>query len=203
MKHGLYAAFALILTVIFLQGCNTKTIRIDPIPELKTGSPLAGIEPLSFAFKEFEDFRTDKKHIGLCVNMGVKMELKDQNVSEIVRQAVVNELKRNGHKILLPGEANNADVVIEGIVSRFWIDGRANFATISYASTVVTDITVSTVGSDKPLSKTYEGNFNYSGGGFPGVLEYILNQALLDMLKEFTTDEDFLSRIKQVRNFKK
>ena len=111
MKCQKYTFIIFISILAMLQGCITRTIKIDPIPELKIGSPLAGIESLTFKINEFKDVRSNKKLVGAC-RVGPKIELEEQKVPEIITQTIANEMKRNGHKVLQTGEADKADVII-------------------------------------------------------------------------------------------
>ena len=54
---------------------------------------------------------------------------------------------------------------------------------------------------DNPLIKTYRGDYYYETSGIisPSVWRDVINQALLEMVKEFTTDEEFLSGIRRVK----
>lgn len=203
MRCRIYIVFAIFFSIIVLQGCTTKTVRIDPIPELKTGGPLSGIGPLTFKINEFEDVRPHKKIIGEAYPTH-KIELEDQKVPDIVAQAIANELKRNGHRVLQTGASGRADVIIGGVVRGYWVAGR-DYATISKVTgSVEIEINVMTSRSkEKSFSKTYRGNY-YSEPFFGinllnmgPVFTDVINQALLDMIKEFTTDEEFLNKIRQ------
>jgi len=202
MKRQKYAKILIfIFTSAILQGCTTRTIRIDPIPELKIGSPLAGLEPLNFVIKEFEDMRPNKKLIGAC-RVGPKIELEDQKVSEIVVDAIANEIKRNGHNVLPSAETDKADVIIDGIVRGYWIQSNNYTFSIKITGMIETEIKVTTRQSkNRALSKTYQGDYYYETSGIisSGIWQHVINEALLDMVKELTTDEEFLSRLKQVR----
>lgn len=192
-----------IFCLVLYCGCNVKTIKIDPLPQLQSGSPLSTVEPLTFKIKEFEDVRSYKKQIG-ATKAGPKIELDEQKVSEIITQAIANELKRNGHKVLQTGKSDKADIIVEGIVRQYWVASTPGFITVTITGSVEVEMNFITgQDSKKPLSKTFRGNHYYSDKGFLGVLEYVLNQALLDMLKEFTTDEEFLNKLKTVRDSKK
>ena len=151
--------------------------------------------------KEFEDARPIKKQVGAC-RVGPKIELDDQKVPEIINQAIVKELKRNGHKVLQPGEANKADVIIDGIVRGYWIQSNNYTFSITITGMVETELNITAnKNEDKFITKTYRGNYQYETSGMisPSVWRDVINQALLDMIKEFTTDEKFLNRLKRVK----
>ena len=199
MRYIKSVIFSVIFATITLQACTTRTIKIDPIPELKSGSPLSGIEPLTFKINEFEDVRPYKKQVGVGPQ-SIKIELEEQKVSDIVAQAIANELKRNGHKTLQPKESGKADVVINGIVRQYWVEDYTKIFTVKVSGHVEVEINVvRRQDLDKPLSKTFRGKYYYSDKGVLGVWEHVINQALLQMIKEFTTDEEFLNVLKKVK----
>lgn len=200
MKYQKFIIAILISAAALLQGCASRTIKIDPIPELKIGSPLAGIEPLTFRINDFEDVRPLKKQVGAC-RVGPRIELDEQMVTDIIVQAMSNELKRNGHKVLKAGDAGNVDVIIDGTVRKYWIQSDNYAFSIKITGTVETEINIAATNTDKPLTKTYRGEYYYETGFSitPSVWRDVINRALLEMLKEFTTDEEFLSRIKSIK----
>lgn len=190
-----------LLLLPMLSGCNTRSIRIDPIPQLKTGSPLSGIEPLTFVVNEFDDVRPDKKLVGSC-RIGPLIVLEDQKVPEIIAHAIANELRRNGHTVLGPHEADKADVIIDGIVRQYWIQSNNYTFSIRITGTVGTEIRfTSRKIKDGPLSKTYRGEYYYETSGIisASIWENAINQALLELIKELGTDEEFLKWMSQVK----
>ena len=201
MKCQKYTFIIFISILAMLQGCITRTIKIDPIPELKIGSPLAGIESLTFKINEFKDVRSNKKLVGAC-RVGPKIELEEQKVPEIITQTIANEMKRNGHKVLQTGEADKADVIIDGTVRGYWVQSNNYTFSITITGMVETEIYVTAnKNMDNPLIKTYRGDYYYETSGIisPSVWRDVINQALLEMVKEFTTDEEFLSGIRRVK----
>lgn len=204
MRSRVATVSILFFALSIVYSCSSKNVRIDQIPQLKTGSPLAGIQPLTFAINEFEDVRPHKKFIGDAYGTH-KIELDVQKASEIISQAFANELKRNGHKVMGFKESGKADVIIEGIVRQYWAAGRDYFTGSKVTADVEVEINVTAKGLEKPFTKTYHGNyFNNPAFGINllnmgAIFTDAVNNALLNMLKEFTDDEEFLNLIKQVK----
>ena len=202
MNYQKYAVIIWLSIVSMLHGCaaySITTIPIEEVPELKIGSPLAGIRSLTFLVNEFEDARPFKGSVILASERG-RIEL-NQKVSELVTQSIANELKRNGHKVLRSNESDNADVIIKGVVRRYWIESKpVSLFSLRLSGTVEAEISVNGQGTEKVIPKIYRGDYYIDGNSIgPLIWRDILNQALTEMIKEFTTDEEFLGRIKQVR----
>jgi len=200
MKHKMTLLILLLLTTSAIQSCSGD-IKMDKIPELQSGSPLSGIKPLIFAVTHFKNAAGDEGIIGKPG--GVWPDFKtDRPVDDIVRQAIINELIRNGHEVLSPESASKASVIIDGTVRQYWAWHK--MAKIPHfhghvLGHVNVDITVRFSDSGTILTKTYNGTSDLETQGFTKRnCESALNEALLRMLKDFTMDPDLLDGLNKV-----
>jgi hypothetical protein len=178
-------------------GC-AHTIRSADIPLLQTGSPLKGIKPKTFAFKEFRDARV----IGsLWVGeIGALKQKIDQPVAVVVGMAIRKELERNGHICIDYSPQSKSDFIIEGTVFKYWFyverGGTASVLTSRFVGNVAVKLTVSNTSPDKGvLIKSYEGEsltdiFMAHPRGKAALVT--LSQAQLAMVKEISTDSELI-----------
>jgi len=185
--------------VIMFAGC-AHTIRSADIPLLQTGSPLKGIKPKTFAFKEFRDARsrgTDALWVGQIAALKQKI---DQPVAVVVGMAIRKELERNGHICIDYSPQPKADFIIEGTVFKYWFyverGGTAFVLTSRFVGNVAVKLTVSNTSPDKGvLIKSYEGEsltdiFMAHPRGKAALVT--LSQAQLAMVKEISTDSELI-----------
>ena len=194
-----------------IQGC-AYTIKTRDIPQLKTGSPLHEIKPLVFEIEEFADerqvidkykddeIRMKKNYIGFY-SAGIPV-LIDRNVTDVITEAISNELKRNGHSVIKPSSGNESgvktdvDIVIKGAVTKCYcfIDRGAWCVEAKIA-------VIPAKNSGKTFIKTYRGNLPEKPRVSIGrkVFGEILSMLLLDMTEEFTTDPEFLDLLRGIK----
>ena len=144
---------------------------------------------------EFEDGRgLAPDFVGFLVNHKYNL---DKPVSQVVRDSIQSEFQRNGHICLGTEQQNQADIVIEGSVYQYMFAFDAGRREI--AGHVGVKISVKAVSRPSDLfSKKYDGNYILRGGFMSGhTAQQVLNEALLNMLKEFTTDQEFLGFLKR------
>jgi len=151
--------------------------------------PLSSIQPLPVNVGEFADKRPERDKIGYKRN-GFGMKTADivttTPVPEIVREAFVAELKKNGHII----NAGNRSIIFNGEITTFWFDLQVNFWTIDFMGTVRVNFNVidGKTGT-KLLARTYQGHYNEkSMGGLESTWERVMNSALERMVEEMSTD---------------
>jgi len=191
-RVSLFRFIAVTAIVIMFAGC-THTIKSSEIPLLQTGSPLKGIKPKTFAFKEFRDARgTDASLVGQVEASKLRL---DQPAATVVATAIKKELERSGHTCLVDSPEVKANFVIEGVVFKYWFALNSKVFSVKGTGNVAVKLTISAISDDKKvLTKSYEGEYQLSRGGLSKYLwEEILNQALLTMIKEISTDPELIA----------
>jgi hypothetical protein len=191
----IFKFFMSIVILVTLSGCVSHNL-IAEIPSMHSGSPLKGISPRIFAVRDFSDAR-GVDPFEFMQNMGAHVYRLNQPVSKIVTEAICKELVRNGHKCGPAATESGSDFTIEGSVVQYWYDiGVVHYGRQPSALVVVAMVLRPSAGKEKQAyTKTYIGRYVYDGGG--GVYEdtdiaEIMNQALLRMVSEFSTDSELI-----------
>jgi hypothetical protein len=170
---------------------------MDKVPELQGSSPLSGIKPVMFTVNRFKDATAGEGIVGQALQM-------DRQVNDIVRQAIINELIRDGHQVSSPEYSSKANAVIDGTVRTYWVLCKQKIFLLLRAAHVLghvkADITIRFLDSGTVLTKSYDGASDVET--YKGLTketgERALNEALLNMLKDFTMDPDFLDGLNKL-----
>ena len=90
----------------------------------------------------FVDKRPKKDSIGdIRDGMGIMVTSRIQSkkpVTEVVREAFVEMLRKNGHRVV----SSNQDISVSGSVTNVWIDFRTKMASVETIATVTVDLNV-------------------------------------------------------------
>jgi len=180
---------------LLLGGCS-RNIKSDAFHQLQVGSPLSELKQKTFAIKEFVDVRDmGTHHIGKGVKEFEKMTI-DQPVSKVITTEISKEFERNGHKTLLYSSESKADFIIEGTVYKFLLLFKTGFPENEFSSNVAVKITIfPTSDGNKVFVRKYEGEYSVVRLPFisTATLTEILEQALLNMIKDMSTDQELFS----------
>lgn len=138
------------------------------------------------------DERQDKVRIGFKRN-GYGMKTADihseKPVPEIVRDALQEMLRKNGHSI---GGANEK-VALKATVTNFWFDYKTGFWTVEFIGN--TQIEVSLVNqqtNETVFNEKFEGYYSEkSGGGLNKTWQRVMNAALNDLIQKINLSPDF------------
>ncbi len=193
-----------ILVILFLSACGTATIKTQAIPDLKIGSPLSGIKPVTFFIKKFRDEAGEVVHMS-----GFHGVVKtDKPANQLFSQAIAAELKRNGHKVLLNESDGKADIIIDGTVKKFLIEVRMALLGTKYIGYAEAEITVTkTSDATESIQKLYRGSYE-SGKqlGNPHIFDdrwrTFLYETLSNMVNDFSTDQDLFTLLKRLEEVK-
>ena len=128
---------ALLLGVLAASGCGVKTAGLDVrYPEAGVNrSLLASVPPRRVEILPVADRRADTKRIGIREGNDIATS---RRVTEIVGEALVLEVKRNGHAVT----ADRRDVVLAGAVEEFRLDTIAGYSSTQYVGRVVLAVTL-------------------------------------------------------------
>jgi uncharacterized lipoprotein YajG len=198
MKHYSYSIFSLVAVMAVsnaLLGCSiTHTLKSADIPQLQVGSPLKGVQPAIFAFKEFRDVRDDNEMIW---DVGIHKYRLDQPAAIVVATAIRKELERNGHTCVMESSQSNSDFVVEGTVYKYFLTMDSGGLIAFVNGNVATKLKITSNHADKKeFVKNYEGKYLRSGFRFSfDEMLGISTQALLEMVKEMSTDPELVEFI--------
>lgn len=205
MQNNKLLWFVLILLVIILSGCSlgTLTIKTGIVPILQEGSPLNAIKPIAILVSDFKDERLHKDHVGQLIHPVLGTEMYklnvDKDIAKLVREAVQKEFERNGHKVLQSQDIRNADIEIGGSILEYWVESISHFAHVEVKGTVKAKIIVKNYRTGENfILKDYSGFYSFKAGSvstFQNMAD-VLNEALLNLVKDFTRDPEFLMKLK-------
>jgi uncharacterized lipoprotein YajG len=191
--------YVIVIAVFFmLIGCS-YTMKISDLPQLQIGSPLKSISSKTFAFKEFKDTRVGDNPLVMLNVHGDKLTL-EQPPAIMVATAIKRELERNGHVCVMDLPQTKSDFIIEGTVYRCWLREDRDLFKGKITGDVAVKLTICSVSDEKKvLTKNYAGEYYLSSGfGIPSSSWMaILNEALLEMIKEISTDPELIGFIEK------
>lgn len=194
MRFDRFLYVTLTLVILFLGACiGTPTIKMETIPELKVGSPLSEVKPLTFYVKRFGD---EVGEVISVVGPEIWFIKIDIPANQLFSQAIANELKRNGHTVFLYENDGKADIIIDGAVKKYFIESpHSGFYSrnTGYAEAEIT--LIKTSDDTESMSKLYRGSFDCGTAR----CRTCLYETLLDMVKDFSTDPDLLEFVKSIK----
>jgi len=186
---------------MYLSGCAFTQAKLNVgYDEAKASKgPLSAVRPLRVAVGEFKDIRPEQDKIGYKRNgFGVKTAniVTTKPVPEIIREAFVAELSKNGHGIA----TDKKDIALSGEITTFWFDYQMNFWTIEFMGTVAVNLTLTDGKTGSALfSRQYQGHYNEkSMGGWTGTWQQVMNTAVERMMEEVSTDPKLLEAFKRI-----
>ena len=197
MRFDRFLYVTLTLVILFWGACielPMPNIKMETIPELKVGSPLSGVKPVTFYVKRFGDEVGEMIEV-IPVGHAKGFIKIDIPANQLFSQAIANELKRNGHTVFLYENDGKADIIVDGVAKKYLIEfpiSTFHSRNTGYAEAEITLIKISD--ATESMSKLYRGSFDCRT-----VDRTCLYETLLDMVKDFSTDPDLLEFVKSVR----
>jgi hypothetical protein len=151
--RGAAPVSALFIAVVVLPGCAGRTVEVG-YPETAANRALLGsIAARRVVVAPVGDHRVDKARIGVRPEDGEPI-VTARPVTEIVRDALVTEVGKNGHAVV-PGAG---DVIVAADVEEFWLDAAGPSATTQYVARVAIAVVVADGRtSDRLMTRRYVG----------------------------------------------
>jgi uncharacterized lipoprotein YajG len=182
------------VAILFITGC-TYIVKTSDFSTLQTGSPLRGVPSKTFAFKEFKDIR-NAADPSLIMTWHANKNVLDQPPAALVAIWVKKELERNGHKCVTFSPDVKADFIIEGSIYKFTARIDEGMFSVTQSANTGVKIMISRIPTEKGVFvKSYGGEY-IMGMGTDG-WKICLNQALVSMIKEMSTDTELIEFIKK------
>lgn len=127
-----------IAMVAGLLGCSRSVTLDVGYPEAGVNRALlASARPRRVEIRPVVDRRADSARIGVHPD-GDKPIVSSRAVADIVREALVSEVRKNGHAVA----ADNAELVLAADVDEFWLDTVTAYASLHYVGKVALTVTV-------------------------------------------------------------
>jgi len=204
MSARFRAAFLLtIAAVVGLLGCS-RSITLDVgYPDAGVNrAMLAAARPRRVDIRPVVDRRADTARIGVQRADGDKPIVTSRAVADIVREALVSEVQKNGHAVA----ADNAELVLAADVDEFWLDAVAAYASVHYVGKVALSVAVVDARTgDTLVTRRYVGIRRQQAkrddkqAGLE-VMDIALSRALHDLATDAELAEAFGARLPRVRH---
>jgi uncharacterized lipoprotein YajG len=195
-----YNIVSLMVAILLVTGCTPIIMKTSEFSTLQTGSPLRGVPAKTFAFKEFKDIRNAEDPSLIMEWRGHKFVL-DQPPAVLVALWVKKELERNGHKCVTFSPDVKADFIVEGSIYKYKVITYEGMFSATQNANAGVKIMISCIPTEKGVfAKSYEGEYFVDCGSIGCGLnkwKIPVNQALVSMIKEMSTDTELIEFIKK------
>jgi uncharacterized lipoprotein YajG len=174
-------------TVLALAGCAGPTLDVGYPDAAANPALLASVAPRKIVVPAVADRRTDQSRIGVEPVDG-KSIATARPVPDIVRDAVVLELTRNGHEVV----ASAGEAVVAVDVEEFWLNAIGRSATTQYVGRVAIALRVADAHTGDPLlTRRYVGiSRRVAGAESEDAWLQVMNTALARIVHDIATDPD-------------
>lgn len=188
-----------VILLLFASGCafTQATLDVKYDQGRARRGPLSSIKPLRIQVARFEDKRPQTSVIGYKrTGWGTKAANVTTAclVTDIVREAIVAVLQKNGHIVT----DEKYEMKISGAVETFWFEHQMNVLTLEFIGTIAVDLTLEDSQTNNSLlSKRYVGYHNaklYSG--YHKEMTQVMNSALEDLITQIATDTQLIEAIR-------
>jgi len=177
----------LIALLSLVGGCASRTLDVSyPQTEVKKAL-LAGVAPRRVVVAPVTDRRGDKDRIGATPE-DKKPIMTARPVTEIVREAVVLEIEKNGHQVV-PGPG---DVVLATDVEEFWLDAVGRSKNTQYVGRVAIAVSIADGATGERLwSRRYVGIRRQNAeADSKTTWREVMDTALARTIRDLATDPD-------------
>jgi hypothetical protein len=178
-----------LLALMSVGGCAGRTLDVRYPETAANRALLAGVAPRRVVVAPVTDRRADQSRIGSKPEDG-KALVTARPVAEIVREALVVEVARNGHKVVTgPG-----DVVLAADVEEFWLDAVGRSANTQYVGRVAIAVVVADGRSgDRLLTRRYVGiRRHIAEADSKNAWREVMDAALARTIHDLATDRDLV-----------
>jgi hypothetical protein len=182
---------------LLLASCVHEVLRTSEMSPPLSRSLLNEIPPKTFAFQEFKDIRGNENPVRMMKLGRDTYDLEDPPAT-LVALWVRQELERNGHRVLPDSPAVKSDFIVQGTVYRFSVQRHVDLVSITWAAEIGVRLTISRVPADTgTLAKSYQGNHALTGVFVKGFWKTVINQALMAMIQEMSTDPELMAFLRR------
>ena len=187
MARAAACVATLIALLSLVGGCASRTLDVSyPQTEVKKAL-LASVAPRRVVVAPVADRRGDKDRIGATPE-DKKPIMTARPVAEIVREAVVLEIEKNGHQVV-PGPG---DVVLATDVEEFWLDAVGRSKNTQYVGRVAIAVSVADGATGERLwSRRYVGIRRQNAeADSKATWREVMDTALARTIRDLATDPD-------------
>ena len=179
----------LLLALSTLSGC-ASALDVGYPEAVANRALLASVAPRRVAVGPVTDRRMDQTRIGAAPKNGESIGT-TRPVADIVREALVVEVAKNGHSIA----ADDGDVRVVADVEDFWLDTAGRDANSHYVGRVALAVAVKDARSGATLfTRRYAGiHRRYAAVDDRDAWRQVMDTALARMLRDIATDPDLVA----------
>jgi uncharacterized lipoprotein YajG len=183
---------ALLAALPLLGGCSWISALDVRYPEKAvTPAMLASVAPRRVVVGTITDQRVDKARVGNKPKNGDAI-LTRRPVTDIVREALVVELTKNGHAVV----PEAGDIVLTADVEEFWLDAVGRNSTTLYVGRVAIAVMVASPTGSPLLARRYVGVKRREGeADSRTVRRDVMDSALARTLHDLATDPEFVATL--------
>jgi Uncharacterized lipoprotein len=180
------------ITILAVVGCARRTVDVGYQETAVNRALLSSVAPRRIVVAPVTDRRAERSRIGIEMPKG-KPIVTARPVPDIVRDALVVELKKNGHDVVTgPG-----DVVVSANVEEFWLDTVGRAAKTQYVGRVAIAVAIADGQSgDALMTRRYVGIRRRSGeADSKETWREVMETALARTIHDVATDPDLAFNI--------
>jgi hypothetical protein len=177
----------LVAVLCLATACASRTLDVSyPEADVKKAL-LANVAPRRVVVAPVMDRRGDKARIGATPE-DRKPIVTARPVAEIVREALVREVEKNGHQVV----AAPGDVVLTADVEEFWLDAVGRSATTQYVGRVAIAVAIADGQTgDRLWSRRYVGIRRQTAeADSKTAWREVMDTALARTMRDVATDPD-------------
>jgi uncharacterized lipoprotein YajG len=180
-------ALAWLLGIVVLAGCAHRTVDVAYQDAAANRALLAWVAPRRVVVAPVTDRRAERSRIGVELPKG-KPIVTARPVPDIVRDALVVELTKNGHQVVSDG----GDVILGADVEEFWLDAVGRGASTQYVGRVAITMVIADARSgDALLTRRYAGLRRRTGeADSKDTWREVMDTALARTIHDVATDPD-------------
>jgi hypothetical protein len=187
MRRAMPLIAGLLALANLAAGCASRTLDVGyPETEAKKAL-LANVAPRRVVVAPVTDRRGDTHRIGASPEDG-KSIVTARPVADIVRDALVREVEKNGHQVV----AGPGDVILAADVEEFWLDAVGRSANTQYVGRIAIAVAIADGQTgDRLWSRRYVGIRRHTAkADSKQAWREVMDMALARTIRDVATDPD-------------
>ena len=195
MRRAIASALVYVVALTSLAACARRTVDVGYPPAASNAAVLASVAPRRVVVTAVSDRRGDSSRIGARPEDG-KPIVTSRAVPDIVRDALVLELGKNGHEVV----AGPGDVIVTADVDEFWLDAVGATSTTRYVGRVAIAVAIADGRTgDRLFTRHYVGiRRRVAEADSKDAWREVMDTALVRTIHDFATDREAAAALARV-----
>ena len=192
MTCGIGLALTGLVSVLTMAGCASRTLDVGYPEAAASRALLASVTSRRVVVTAVTDRRPDQGRIGSTPH-GAKPIVTSRPPPDIVHEALVVELGKNGHRVV----TGPADIVVAADLEEFWLDAAGPTESTQYVGRVAIAVTIADAGSgDRLFTRRYIGvKRRIANADSRETWREVLDAALARTIRDVATDPAFAATV--------